>query len=107
MGVRMNPIERLIDFLNILLACSALAASEQTINGQDYLVQHWQCRTSSTLILIDSWRGWCTTNGYQYMGRPFFLEFDGRYAYYLDQFGEVLSGDGALVSNAYHPPCGS
>lgn len=103
----MNPIEQLIGFLNILVACTALSATEQTVNGQDFLIQHWQCRTTHSTVLIDGWRVWCTTNGYKYMGRPFFLEFDGRQAYYLDQFGEVLSGDGALMSNAYRPPCGS
>lgn len=103
----MNPIEQLIGFLNILVACTALSATEQTVSGQDFLIQHWQCRTTHSTVLVDGWRVWCTTNGYKYMGRPFFLEFDGRQAYYLDQFGEVLSGDGALVSNAYRPPCGS
>ena len=103
----MNPIEQLIGFLNILVACTALSATEQTVSGQDFLIQHWQCRTTHSTVLVDGWRVWCTTNGYKYMGRPFFLEFDGRQAYYLDQFGEVLSSDGALVSNAYRPPCGS
>lgn len=103
----MNPIEQLIAFLNILVACSALATTEQVIGGQEFLIQHWRCNTTSHATLIDGWRPWCKVNGYKYMGRPFFLEFDGRQAYYLDQFGEVLAGEGALVSNAYHPPCGS
>lgn len=103
----MNPIEQLIGFLNILLACTALAATEQKVDGQEFLVQHWQCQTTSSTMTVESWRGWCLTNSYKYMGRPFFLAFNGHQAYYLNQFGEVLAGDGALVSNAYHPPCGS
>ena len=103
----MNPIEQLIRIINILAACTALSASEMRIDGNDYLIQHWTCQTDHRVIAVDAWRKWCTTNGYKYMGRPFFLEFDKQQAYYLDRFGSVLSGDGALVSNAYQPMCGS
>ena len=103
----MNPIEKLIEFFNILLACSAMAATDTNIGGQDFLVQHWRCNTTDSVIHIDAWRIWCTTNGYKYMGRPFFLEFDGHHAYYLDQFGYIRNGEGALLINSYRPPCGS
>ena len=104
----MNPIEELMHLLNVLLACTALQASETRINQQDFLVQHWSCSSQEHVILVDGWRKWCTANnGYKYMGRPFFLEFDRMSAYYVNQFGEVMFRQGALMTNAYQPPCGS
>ena len=52
----MNPIEQLINFLNVLLACTAMATTEQTISGRDFLVQHWQCKTTNAVTHIDGWR---------------------------------------------------
>jgi hypothetical protein len=104
----MNPIEEAIRWLNILLACAALSADEQRVNGTDYLLQNWVCQTSQGPVHVAAWRKWCETNGYKYLGRPFFMEYKELHeAEYINRFGEVQRGEGAQVMNAYQPPCGS
>lgn len=102
----MNPIEAALDWINISLACGALMASASVINGHEYWIQHWRCETTRGVIHVNSWRLWCETNGYKYLGRPFFVEYDELHeAEYLGRFGDVMRSQGAELSNAYQPPC--
>lgn len=106
----MNIIEQLAHTINILIACTALASTEQTYSGKTYLIQQWQCTTSSGALHVRGWRGYCETDNKQhaYWGRMFFLEFEEEHnAFYANRFGEMGGGQGANVTEAYVPPCGT
>lgn len=105
----MDAIAFLIYFVNMLTNCSAEKMDTIRLGGQDYQRQAWTCKVDQGPITVRAWRVWCETNGHKYMGRPFFLEFRelGEWAYYGNRFGEIQGGPGAMLENAYVPPCGS
>ena len=97
-------------FLNVSMACSAMPADVQRINGQEFLIKSWACRDQGQVLHL--WRTWqrqCTAqNGAQFWGRPYFMEDPlNHFAYYMNRFGELQGGYGAAIENAYVGPCGS
>lgn len=105
----MNTIEFLAMFINVLVSCTALPMDATRIGGQEFMVQNWVCQVDKGPIKVRAWRRMCETNGNTYMGRQFFIEFRDldQTALYLDQFGEILMGQGARLEEAYLPSCGS
>ena len=105
----MNLLEHLIAMLiNGMVACSAQPIEAQHIMGHNYEVQTWVCQSTKGPFTIRVWLNECDTGRTKYRGRPFFLKFSEEgTAYYLNQFGEVMIGQGAMLNDAYQPPCGS
>jgi len=97
-------------FLNMSTGCDALKADVMRVGGQDYLVQSWRCEDKAGKVHL--WRTWqrecVANNGQSFYGRPYFLEDTvSRAAFYMNQFGELQGGLGAIIENAYVGPCGS
>ncbi len=103
----MNPLETLLDFINNCLACSALAISIQAIDHRDYQVQSWVCQMQYGPVIISAWRGECDTGHTKYWGRFFYAKADKDRVYYMDRFGNINQGEGAMIHDAYQAPCGS
>jgi len=83
--------------------CTALPAEVRHVGPTTYQVLSWTCGPRTW----HAWQKWCT-DGQGYFGWPFFLEETSSHmALYLNRFGEVHSGQGALLENAYVPHCGS
>ena len=103
----MNPLEQMTDFINVLVACTALMATEQKIGMDYYQVQHWVCQTQNGPIAINAWRRPCQGGHTASVSRLIFLEIAGRGNWYTEQFGGVMVDPQARLEDAYQTVCGS
>ena len=92
-------------FLNFSDGCSASPAEARKVNGEQYQVLAYDCGTHHWQV----WQHECVMpNGTRYYGRPYFLtDADTSFSFYLNRFGELQGGYGALIQEAYLPLCGS
>jgi len=103
-----NSLEFVAWLLSVLVSCSAQPVTEQTLDGATFQVQSWVCQTTKDPLTVRAWRRPCQGPKAAYWGRMVFVEFREVYtALYLNRFGEVMIGQGAQISEAYLPSCGS
>jgi len=92
----------------VIVSCSAQPVTEQTIDGATFQVQSWICQTTKDQITVTAWRRPCQGEKHAYWGRMVFIEFrDVHTALYVNRFGETMIGQGASITEAYLPSCGS
>lgn len=107
-GWAVNSLEFVAFALNALIACQALPVTEQKLSGSVYQIQAWTCQTGQGPVQVRAWRRPCQGEQEPYWGRMVFLEFqEWHTSLYLNRFGEVMTGAGAEVGEAYLPACGS
>jgi hypothetical protein len=92
-------------FLNFSDPCHALPSKEVRVGNQDYLVLEYACGVHQWQI----WERQCLSqSGNKYWGRPYFMqELHSHWAFYVNRFGELQGGLGAVITEAYLPACGS
>ena len=105
----MNVLEHVATFINVLLACSAMAMNEQTISGKVFQVQSWVCQTQDGPMVVKAWRRECVSNGMHYWGHINYLQLpdEWKVALYTNRFGEFNGGQGVDLDEAYQSSCGS
>lgn len=104
----MNSLEFVAWLLSAIVSCSAQPVTEQRVDGDNFQIQSWVCQTTKDPLTVTAWRRPCQGPREQYWGRMVFIEFKEVYtALYLNRFGEVMIGQGAQITEAYLPSCGS